>query len=499
VTAWWEATAAFWPVGVPLFGAALALAGRASVRFQRAVTAATLALLAAAALALLARVVSGGAVATGFGGWQAPLGLVFVADRLGAALACVTALIGAASALFARADLRRRQERGGFHPLFLAMLGAVNGAFLTGDLFNLYVWFELMLVTAVGLIVLDRRPDQIDGAIRYALVNVFGTIVLLAGIAILFGLTGTLTLAELGRLAPALPASPARSLAAVLLFAGFAVKAGLFPVYAWLPASYHTLPPAAAAAFAGLLTKVGVYALLRVFTLVFPDGAGIGPALPWIAGLTMVAGVMGAASAWDLRRVLSFHIVSQIGYMLAGLAVGTPEALAAAVFYVIHHIVVKANLFLVAGAVHRACGSYDLRLCGGLLRHRPALAVLAAVPILSLIGVPPFSGFWAKFLVVDAAFRAGHVVLGGVALWTSLLTLYSMSKVWSEAFWKAPRPRRPLPRAVDPRLLVPIGLLAAVTVTIGLVAEPFVAFAAAAGADLAEPGRMIGLVLGRTP
>ncbi len=497
MTAWWQATAAFWPVGIPLAGAAFAAMLRGSVQGQRRTTGITLALLGLASLLLVWRVVADGPFATGFGGWVPPLGLVFVADRLSAALVLVTALVGIAAGLFARADLRRRQERGGFHPLFLAMLGAVNGAFLTGDLFNLYVWFELMLVTAIGLLVLDRRPTQIDGAIRYALVNVFGTIVLLAGIALLYGLAGTLTLADLARVVPALPASPALAIAFAFIVAGFGIKAGVFPLYAWLPASYHTAPPAVAAAFAGLLTKVGVYAALRLLTAVFPGALGLGDALAIVAGLTMVAGVLGAASAWDMRRVLAFHIVSQIGYMLAGIAIGTREALAATLFYVVHHIVVKANLFLAAGVVNRACGSYDLRLCGGLMRERPWFAALFAVPALSLVGVPPLSGFWAKLLIVDAAFRADHVALATVALLTSLLTLYSMSKIWSEAFWKMPRTGRPRPRPFDGRLLLPIGLLGAVTLTIGLFAEPLVQFARAAGADLADPARYVALVLSR--
>ena len=499
MTEWWQATAAFWPVGIPLAGAALTLAFRARIGAQRAILAATLVLVALASLALLASVIGTGPLATGFGGWRAPLGIVFVADRLSAPLVVISALIGAASALFARGDLRRRQERGGFHPLFLAMLAGVNGAFLTGDLFNLYVWFELMLASAIGLLVLDRRPDQIDGAIRYALINVFGTVVLLAGIALLYGLAGSLTLADLARIVPGLPRSPGLAVAASFIFAGFAIKAGIFPVYAWLPASYPTASPAIAAAFAGLLTKVGVYALLRVFTLVLPGQPGLGEALVVLAAATMLAGVAGAATAWDIRRVLSFHIVSQIGYMLAGIAIGTPEAYAATLLYTVHHIVVKANLFLAAGAIHRSCGSYDLRLCGGLMKSSPLFAALFAIPALSLVGIPPLSGFWAKLLVIDASFRAGHVVLAGIALFTSLLTLYSMSKVWSEAFWKAPRRRRPNPRPLDGRLLVPIALLGAVTIAIGLFVEPLIGFVRRAGQDLAEPALAVGLVFGAYP
>ena len=487
------------PVLAPLLGAGGAALCWRSLPAQRLVSAVAAGLMLLGAAGLLVAVIGQGPIAVGFGGWRAPFGIAFLADPLGAALATVTGLVAAAVLGFARADIRPRQERNGFHPLLLGMLAGVNGAFLTADLFNLYVWFEMMLVAAMGLLLLDRRPAQVEGALRYAAMNVLGTVLFLIGIALLYGVAGTLTMADLSRVIPGLPPSAALSVAAALFLAGFGIKAGLFPLLAWLPASYPTANVTAAAAMAGLLTKVGIYAALRIFTLLLPVGGGLQGVMLVLAGTTMAAGLLAATAQWDLRRLLAFNIVGGVGTMLLGLALGTEAGLAGAVFYLLHHIVVMAGMFLAAGAIRRACGSFDLHRCGGLMRKRPLLALLFAPLALSLAGLPPFSGFWAKLLVVDAALREGQFLLAGLTLWIGLLTVLGMARVWSEAFWKdLPGPRhapRPLPAA----MLVPIGALSALTLLMGLGAEPMTLLSRAAAALLAHPAPASALVLGAAP
>jgi multicomponent Na+:H+ antiporter subunit D len=272
-----------------------------------------------------------------------------------------------------------------------------------------------------------------------------------------------------------------------LLVLAFLVKAGAFPLFAWLPASYHTLPAAVLALFAGLLTKVGVYAVLRVMGGVLsPAPALLYDALGWIAAATMLAGVLGAAYHWDIRRILAFHIVSQIGYILLGVALATPEGNAATVFYTVHHIIVKANLFLIGAIVFRMAGSYDLRRIGGLYSARPLFAVLFLVPALSLVGLPPLSGFWAKFLVLSEAIAGGRWTWTAIALAVSVLTLYSMMKIWMEAFWK-PHPRddwRPGRARLGPAWAATLAL-ATVTLWIGLAPGTLLGFATAAAGSLA--------------
>ena len=472
---------ALWPVAIPLAAAALTVLLRRRPRLQRGVMEASVALMLAADVLLLARVARGPAIVLNFGGWGAPFGVTFVADGLGAALCTVAGIVALAVAVFARADIRARRRRAGFDPLFLAMLAAVNGAFLTGDIFNLYVWFELMLVTALGLVTLDRRPAQIDGAFRYAAMSMMGATFMLLGIALLYGEAGTLDMAHLSATLAGRAPSVTLSAAAYLLLAGLGLKAGLFPLFFWLPASYHTAPITVSAALAGLLTKVAFYACLRVFVLVFGVGTGAAavPGLPALFGVlaaaTMIVSVFAAIAQVDVRRLLAFHVVGQVAYLMMGLAVASLLGVAAAIFYTMHTMLVQTGLFLGAGAIARANRGYDLRAAGGLMRDHPVFAGLFALLALSISGVPPLSGFWAKFLVIDAAFRTGspwHAGLAVVALVAGALTLYSMSTLWTQAFWRTRDGGRHATRRIPPAMLVAVGVLAACTLGIGLAVEP---------------------------
>lgn len=486
-----------WPVIVPLVGAALCAMAWHRPSVQRGVSLSALVLMLAASVQLLLRVENDGIQMVAFGDWPVPFGIVFVADRLGAAMALITAVLALAIAIFGLADIRRRQEHAGFHPLYLGMIAAVAGAFLTGDIFNLYVWFEIMLITAMGLLVIDRTRAQLDGALKYAVLNLLGTLLFLLAVGILYGATGTLNMADLGRVLAEAEPSAALALSAALFLVSFGIKAGYFPLFFWLPASYHTASIVVSAIFAGLITKVGVYASFRVFTLLFSvDQGGIRELVAIMAAGTMLFGVFGAAVQWDIRRILSFHIVSQIGYMMLGLALATPAALAGAVFYIVHHIIVKANLFLAAGAIYRASGTYDLRRSGGLMASHPLLALLFVIPALSLAGIPPLSGFWAKYMIIDATFADSAHWLAALGLFVGLLTVFSMSKIWVEAFWKVPPVRRSKPRRVPGVMLLPMAALGLITLAIGFMPEPFVAYANAAASSLLDPSSYIDAVLG---
>jgi multicomponent Na+:H+ antiporter subunit D len=452
--------------------------------------------------ALMAAVLDRGVIAGQMGGWAAPFGITLVADYLGAVMAVITAITAFATALYAMGDISRDKEQLGYHALFNVLIAGVTGAFLTGDIFNLYVWFEVMLISSFGLLVLGGTREQIDGGIKYVTLNLISTIIFLAGVGLLYGMTGTLNMADLARTVPGLPDQALVTTVAVMFMIAFGVKAAVFPLFFWLPASYHTPAFAVSAVFAGLLTKVGVYALIRVFTMIFTeDVAYTHTILLWVAGLTMVTGVLGAAAQNDMRKILSFHIVSQIGYMIMGLALYTPLAVAGAVFYLVHHIIVKANLFLIAGVASRAAGSTELGRIGGLYKSAPLLAVLFLVPAFSLAGFPPLSGFWAKYVLVAAALDVSGWVIAGVALVVGLLTIFSMTKIWAEAFWKAH------PDGVEPRLarietgqrrwlLAPIAGLAAMTMVIGLFPQPFITFAETAATQLLDPTDYVRTVLG---
>ncbi len=459
-------------------------------------------LLLLVAAVLMSRVLGEGILAGQMGGWQAPFGITLVADYLGAVMVVITAITAFAVSIYALADIDDRKEQLGYHALFNVLIGGVTGAFLTGDLFNLYVWFEVMLISSFGLLVLGGSKEQIDGGIKYVTLNLVSTILFLSGIGLLYGMTGTLNLADLGQTVPTLENQGLVTVIAVMFMIAFGVKAAVFPLFFWLPASYHTPAFAVSAVFAGLLTKVGVYALIRMFTLVFNgDVEFTHTILLWVAGFTMVTGVLGAAAQNDMRKILSFHIISQIGYMILGLALMTPFAIAGAVFYLVHHIVVKANLFLVAGVAERIAGSTDLGKIGGLYKSAPLLAILFLIPAFSLAGFPPLSGFWAKYILVAASLEIEAWLIAGVALLVGLLTIYSMTKIWAEAFWKAhPEGIEPTLTRLDgparAALLLPIAGLAVLTLIIGFFPEPFVIFAETAAQQLLDPAPYIATVLG---
>jgi multicomponent Na+:H+ antiporter subunit D len=488
------------PILLPLLTAVVCLLVRRWPAAERAASlAGSLGLLAGTA-ALLLRVSRDGIAATQAGAWPAPFAINLVADLLAAIMVLLTALTGTATLAYAMGTVDRARESFSFHPLFHVLLMGVCGAFLTGDLFNLYVWFEVLLMSSFVLLALGGERPQLEGAVKYVTLNLLSSAVFLAAVGALYGVAGTLNMAQLSLAVTRGDLGGLGTTLATLLLVAFGIKAAVFPLFFWLPASYHTPPVAVSALFAGLLTKVGVYALVRAFTLVFTGEPDFTHGLILVvAALTMATGVLGAVAQTDTRRLLSFHIVSQIGYMILGLGLFTPLALAGTVFYLVHHIVVKTNLFLVAGAVRHLRGSFDLRRLGGVWRTNPGLGLLFLVPALSLAGIPPLSGFWGKLVLVKAGLDAEQWVVTAVALGVSLLTLFSMTKIWNEAFWKdAPEDEHePAPPARVPALLLaPIVGLAAVTVAVGLLAGPVFDLASRAAAQLADPSAYVAAVLG---
>lgn len=457
----------------------------------------------AASLNLLFAVLNDGILAGAMGGWAVPVGIPLVADTFAALMVAVTAFMGVMIAVFALADIPARLDRVTFHALFHVLLAGATGAYLAGDLFNLYVWVEVLLIASFGLLVLGGTRAQLDAGIKYVALNLVATISFLAAIGMLHALTGTLTMADMGpRLAGA--NNPAvTGAAALMLFAALAAKAGLFPLYFWLPAAYHTPATAVTAIFAAILTKVGIYAVIRVFTLVIPDGPVETILLP-LAIATMVLGVVGAAAQTSVHRILSFHIVSQIGYVALGLAIATPLALIGAIVYLVHNIVVKANLILIAGVARRLTGSQDLGRAGGLYAATPVLSTLFIIAAIAMAGLPPSSGFWGKLAFVQAGIAEEMWVVVAATLGVGLFTLYSMTKIWNYGYLKphssgVDRGLNALPTSARTLLIAPIVALTFVSLLIGLNPEPLLSLAARAAEELLNPAAYIAAVMGVTP
>ncbi|MGY2127069.1 Na+/H+ antiporter subunit D [Blastococcus sp. SYSU DS0617] len=432
------------PVLLPLLGAAAALlVGGRHPHVQRLLSVLVLSSVLAVSVALLLLADADGADAVSVGGWPVPLGIVLVVDRLSALMLVVAATVALGVLIFAvgqgAADGDEETPISIFHPTFLVLIAGVANAFLAGDLFNLYVGFEILLTASYVLLTLGGSAPRIRAGITYIIVSLLSSLLFLAAIALVYAATGTVNMAQLAVRLQELPDGTQLLLQSMLLIA-FCIKAAVFPLSAWLPDSYPTAPAPVTAVFAGLLTKVGVYAVIRTQTLLFPGGA-LDQVLMWAALATMVIGILGAVAQTDIRRILSFTLVSHIGYMIFGISLASQMGLAGAIFYVVHHIAIQTTLFLVAGLVERQGGSMAVDRLGGLATASPLLAILFFVPAMNLAGIPPLSGFIGKLGLLEAGVADGGwlpVVLVAAGAVTSLLTLLAMSRVWSRAFWRPP-------------------------------------------------------------
>lgn len=483
---------------IPALSALLCLLTSQRTVLNRSIAVVGAGALLAASTKLFTEVWDNGFITFQSGGWPAPFGITLIADLFSASMVLITGIVALAVVIYSLRDIEERLIHSHYYALFHLLITGVNGAFITGDLFNLYVWFEVMLLASFVLITLGGSRAELEGGVKYLIINLVSSILFLCGVGLLYGKLGTLNMADIAaKLADSNDAFLINS-SAMFLLAAFGVKAALFPFFFWLPASYHTPRVAISALFAGLLTKVGVYALIRSYTLLFHSQFEVVQGmLIFLAGATMVTGVLGAAAQYEIRKILSFHIISQIGYMVMGLAIGSALALTGAIFYTLHHIIVKTNLFLLGGVIIRRCGTANLKEIGGLYRWAPGLSLLFFIPAFSLGGIPPLSGFWAKFSVIKAGLDAELYVLVTVALLVGVLTLYSMTKIWAEAFWKdAPQGNKPnnLGQA-GWSLVAPCVALAAMTVIIGLWSQPLFALAESASAQLLDPQAYIDEVL----
>lgn len=492
------------PIVIPFGTAILCLLLWDRVAWQQRFTLGGMAALLGTGIVLLVTVSEDGVQAIQMGGWPAPFGITLVADLFSAIMVLITGLMGFLVILYSLSSMDRPRERFGYYPLFSIMLMGVCGAFLTGDIFNLYVWFEVLLISSFVLLALGGESAQLASSIQYVTINLLSSAIFLLAAGMLYAITGTLNMADLHQQIPLVQQQGIVLALAMMLLVAFGIKAAIFPLFFWLPVSYHTPPISVSAIFAALLTKVGVYALIRVFTLIFVQGMdGVHHLILVIAALTMLTGVFGAVAQYDLRSLLAFHIVSQIGYMLMGLGLFSSLALAGAIYFMIHNIVAKTNLFLISGVVNRLKHTYDLKKLGGLYRTQPVLGMLFLVPALSLAGLPPLSGFWGKFMLVRAGLEARDYLIVAAALFVSLWTLYSMIKIWNEAFLKE-QPEGAAEPDAEPDaaersiwfMIVPVVALAAITIALGLAAEPVFTLMQRAADQLLDPTEYLAAVLG---
>lgn len=452
---------------------------------------------------LLVRVLAEGPLSMTMGRWLPPFGISLTADVFSAAFALAAAVVTLVVVLYAEAERPERNGRDGFHSLVLLLLAGVGGAFLTGDLFNLYVWFEVMLIASFGLIVQGNRAAQLDAALKYGFLNFLATTLFLMALGLIYGLLGTLNMADIMRLAPSAHPGAMAGVGALLLMA-FGMKAAAFPLNAWLPASYHTPPAAISALFAGLLTKVGTYALLRALVAVLPASRDLlEPALAFLAIATLVLGPLGAVAETNLRRAMGFLVIGGVGAVLAGLALADADGIAGSGLYILHAMVSMTVLYLVAGLIERRTGARDTRQMGGLYSASAPLSILFFVMVLAVAGVPPFLGFWPKLLLLEASLGAASGATGtaigiGVTLAlliNAVLTLMAGTRIWAHIFWR-PHPLEtaaPMTGPAPAGRLGPaavIGLTAAIVI-FGLWPAPMMEAASRGAATMLDPAAYV--------
>lgn len=455
-----------------------------SSRWRRPLTLSSALIELALATALFRATATGMILVHAFGDWQPPFGIVFTADRLSALLVllCSILLLATVWVLRPRVHGRRTVERG--QPLLFLLCCGLVGAFQTGDLFHLFVAFEVVLLASYALLQVPGSDRSTLAAFPNVAVNLLASLFFFLGVGLLYGRLGTVNLADVAvRLGS--ESSPPELIAIHMLTVAFGIKAGLVPLLFWLPATYPATSGPIAAFFAGMMTKLGIFALLRIAPLL-ATATQVSEILVWVGALSAMLGGLAALSEYELRRLLGFHIVSQVGYMALGLGLLTAGALAATIFYLTHHILVKATLFFVADELERRSGSRDLRRMPGDHAAGVGLAVVFLLASFSLAGLPPLSGFFAKLGLFRATFEVeAWGALSALAV-ASFLTLASMLKIWRLAFSDAAPPSRERPPAAAPTLS-PLWLLVAVSVLLALSAGPFFQFAEATAAQLLDP------------
>ena len=437
------------------------------------------------------------------GGWKAPFGITFVSDKLSAVMVLLTSFVSLAVGIYSTVALNPSRIKFGYFFIFHFLIMGLLGSFLTGDIFNLYVWFEVVIISSFVLLTLGGRKMQMEGAIKYVTLNMLASTIFLTAIGILYGITGTLNMAELAIKIAEVKNKGLVSVTALLFFAGFGIKSAVFPLYFWLPSSYHTPPSAIASIFGGLLTKMGIYAMIRMFTLIFKPDDFIIKVFLIIATMTMITGALGTINKRSIRRMISYLIVCHIGYLIAGIGLYTKMAIVGVVFYLMHDVIIKSNLIMIVGIIHKIRETTDMRRLGGLGKDYPLLSLIMAIAFLSLVGIPPFSGFWPKIQFLGEALKAKEYILFAGFIFASFVTLFVMARMWTEVFWK--ESPKPLTEDIDHfaqlayrqkvALIFPIILLSLVTLYIGLNAESIYNLADSTTEQLLNPYKYIDAVM----
>ena len=484
------------PILIPLLFAAILLFFPKNVSMQRTTAAGGAVATLIAVLFLLFKVKADGVQAVTLGSWDAPFGITMVSDMLSVLLVLSATIITVFVIFYSIPTIGIEREKSFYYPAVLFLLVGVNGAFTTGDIFNLFVFFEVLLMASYMLIVHGGEKPQLRESIKYLLVNVISSALFVAAVAYLYSVTGTLNMADLAVKIPQIEATGILTVIAVMFLVVFGFKAAIFPLYFWLPGAYHAPPIPILALFGALLTKVGVYAIIRTYTLFFTMNiAFTHELLGIIAILTILAGCVGALAYFDVKKIIIYNIIIAVGVILFGVAQMNEAGIDGAIFYLVHDMLIKAALFFLVGIVAVIFGTSNLREMGGLMKTYPVLGWVYLITAFGLAGIPPLSGFPGKLLIVQGGFEGPQFWGSIVILATSLLVLLSAVRIFVYAFWGEPVETVPLKKRSYYQMFVPAVILVGITIVLGVGAEMFLPLIKGAGEVLLNPSIYIDAVL----
>ncbi|WP_010650980.1 Na+/H+ antiporter subunit D [Oceanobacillus massiliensis] len=484
------------PILIPLISAVILIFFNSKVNVSRMLTKIFSVVSLGASVYIAWQVIEHGTIVLETGGWVAPYGIVLVLDSLAAVLVLTTNIISVAGAFFAPYAGLGEKERFYFYPFYFFLITGVSGAFITGDLFNLFVFFEVLLMASYALIVLGGGKVQLRESVKYLLINLFSSMLFVTAVAFLYGVVGTINMAQIAQRVQEIDQQGILTTIGILLFFVFATKAAVFPLYYWLPNSYIVPNPLISALFGALLTKVGVYSLIRVFTLIFIYRIDLTHDIfLWIAGLSMIFGVIGALSTNNVKLIVAYNIIPAIGYVLMGIGIFNQAALSGSIYYLIQDMIVKSALFLLIGIIVYVAGTSDLRKMNGLIHHYPVLGWLLFISAFVLAGIPPFSGFIGKLLLLEGAFKSDLIILAIIGLLTSLLILYSIIKIFVRGFWGDEEAMAGIEKKPIKGMVAPVVFLLSLTVVLGAGAELFYPIADSIAAYLLDPQIYVDSVL----
>ncbi len=419
------------PVTLPLFFSALCLMLSSKYRMNTMLCYVALVIQIIFSAALFQHVLSHGIISMTMGEWLPPFGITFNVDLFSALLSFVTNCVALITFSYASEEITAKKREFGFQSLFLLLVAGANGGFLTGDIFNLYVWFELVLIASFGLLTYGGNKKQFDGGIKYSVLNLLATTFFLITVIFLYSATGTLNMADLSRLAQ--EGFDFGSIGYILIFS-MGMKAALFPLFFWLPASYHVSYNAVSALFGGVLTKIGAYTLYRMYTSVLVHDANQRRVLLLLGIVTIISSSVMLLAERQLKRQLGFLVIIGIGMLMLALGLGSVTALAAGVFYFVHSMLVVSVLYLLMGLfangelfIDRNCGYY---------KRQPLLSSLVLICFFIVAGLPPFSGFWPKIMLIQESLKSAHLFALASIIITSFLVLLGLARSYALVFWQ---------------------------------------------------------------